>query len=125
MTPSDRLSRQTLLLNLYELQKTLSSARTAARTAAAAVDARRKTGDTATPETAARLSQLQADATAQLNTAANVSRAIEGYSGLPTADQRRQAGWAFDDARKTIDELNALLRTESLPGSVRPLPAKR
>ena len=125
MTPSDRLSRQTLLLNLYELQKTLSSARAAARTAAGTVETRRKAGETATPDTAARLSQLQADASAQLNTAATVSRAIEAYSGLPTTDQRRQAGWAFDDARKTIDELNGLLRAEGLPASVRPLPEKR
>lgn len=126
MTLSDRLSRQALLLNLYELQKSLASARTAARTATGQVEARRKGAPSPIPDAAARLSQIQADATSQLNTAANLSRAIEGYSGLATADQRRQIDWAFDDARKTIDELSDLLQSEGLPSSVRALlPARR
>jgi photosystem II stability/assembly factor-like uncharacterized protein len=115
---ADRLTRQTLLLNLYELQKTLASARAAARTATGQVDALRNDGKTVKSTAGPRLSQIQAEITSQLNTAAGVSRAIEGYSGLPTADQRLQIDWAFDDARKMIDELNGMLRSEGLPSTV-------
>jgi len=95
---ADRRARQTTLLNLYELQKSLTVARATTATARVASDTR--------------LAQLQAEITAELNTASTLSRAIEGYSGLPTNDQRRQVEWVVDDARKTVDTLNQVLRTE-------------
>ena len=104
---ADRRTRQTLLLNLYELEKTLGRARAAARTA---TDAANKGG---VSETGNQLATLQADITTTLNTASGLSRAIEGYSGLPTTDQRRQLDWAFQDASKAIDALNRVLSTES------------
>ena len=48
-----------------------------------------------------------------LRHAANtLSRSIEGYSGLPTADQRRQIDWAFSDAREAIDALNRAMDSD-------------
>ena len=109
---SDRRARQAALLNLYQLQKSLALARATTATARVAAD----TG----------LAQLQAEITAELNTASALSRAIEGYSGLPTSDQRDQIDWVLDDAAKTIAALNRVLRTEMpAPARLMAIPAKR
>jgi hypothetical protein len=76
---ADRRTRQTALLNLYALQKSL------------------------------------ADLVAQSNAINSLSRAIEGYSGLPTADQYRQLDWAFEDAAKAVEALNRMLQTDTAP----------
>jgi len=83
---TDRRARQAVLLEVYGLQKTLVAARTAARQES---DARRGQSS--------RLQPSQAELTTELTAATALSRAIEGYSGLPTADQRRQIGWLFDE----------------------------
>ena len=87
-----------------------------------------KTTDGATARAGAdtRLAQLQAEIAAELMTASALSRAIEGYSGLPTSDQRRQIDWVVDDGSKTVDALNRVLRTE-MPAPAPPMdiPAKR
>jgi hypothetical protein len=95
---ADRRARQAALLMLYELEKSLSAARASSATARVGADTR--------------LAQLQAEIAAELNTASALSRAIEGYSGLPTSDQRRQIEWVVDDGSKTLDALNRVLRTE-------------
>jgi hypothetical protein len=110
----DRRTRQTALVNLYELQKSLDAARSAMT---AALNHR---------DVSSGLLPLQGEIASELNTAGTLSRAIEGYSGLPTADQRRQLDWLFEDASKTIASMNRLLqsdvRTPSRPVSP---PAKR
>ena len=58
---------------------------------------------------------MQADLVAQFNAVNSLSRAIEGYSGLPTADQRRQLDWAFDDAARAIAAMNTVLQTDTAP----------
>jgi hypothetical protein len=67
-----------VLLNLYELQKSLVAARSAMTAASNQRDV------------SSGLLPLQAQIASELNTAGVLSRAVEGYSGLPTADQRRQ-----------------------------------
>jgi photosystem II stability/assembly factor-like uncharacterized protein len=110
----DRRTRQTALVNLYELQKSLVAARS---TMSAASNQR---------DVSSGLLPLQVEIASELNTAGTLSRAIEGYSGLPTADQRRQLDWIFEDASKTIAAMNRVLqsdlRTPSRPVSP---PAKR
>jgi len=96
---ADRRARQAALLTLYELEKSLSAARASSATARVGADTR--------------LAQLQAEIAAELNTASALSRAIEGYSGLPTSDQRRQIEWVVEGGSKTIDALNRVLRTET------------
>ena len=66
-------------------------------------------------DTASRLTRVQSDLVAQFNAVSNLSRAIEGYSGLPTGDQRRQLDSAFDDAARAIDALNRVLQTDTAP----------
>jgi len=65
------------------------------------------------------LAQLQAEVSAEINAAAALSRAIEGYSGLPTSDQRRQIEWLLDDAARSVGALNRVLHTDM------PLPRPR
>ena len=111
---ADRRTRQTALVNLYELQKSLVAARSTLTTASNQRDV------------SSGLLPLQAQVASELNTAGTLSRAIEGYSGLPTADQRRQLDWLFDDASKTIAAINRVLQSDVRTPS-RPVgpPAKR
>ena len=66
---------------------------------------------------------MQADLVTQFNAVNNLSRAIEGYSGLPTADQRRQIDWAFDDAARAVEAMNRVLQTDTTPSRLT-VPAK-
>ena len=109
---ADRRTRQTALLKLYELQKSLAVARATSASARVAADTR--------------LGQLQSEIAAELNTASALSRAIEGYSGLPTSDQRRQIDWVRDDAAATVEALNQVLRTElPVPARLEAPPPRR
>ena len=110
---ADRQARQAALINLYDLQKTLAAARTASRFAITRLDALKR-ADNSEKSLQTRVSQLQAEITAELTTASALSRAIEGYSGLPTADQRRQIDWVFHDVSTTVEMLNALLRNDPI-----------
>ena len=110
----DRRARQAALLNIYDLQKSLGAARTAARAAEAQTAAIGKdVGKGPLDKIANEISRMTADIDRALNAATGLSRVIEAYSGLPTADQRRQIDWAFEDATKTIEEVNRLLQTEA------------
>ena len=60
-----------------------------------------------------RLTQIQSTIASQLTSIANLSRAIEGYSGVPTADQHRHVGSAFDEVAKIVSELSRLLRADT------------
>ncbi|OLB62593.1 MAG: hypothetical protein AUI11_04965 [Acidobacteria bacterium 13_2_20CM_2_66_4] len=111
---ADRRVRQTSLLKLYELEKATAAARDAARGALDRAALARSASE------GSALTRLQSDLTTMLNTAANLTRAIDGYSGAPTADQRRQIEWIFDDATKTIGELNRVLNADSRPPIVLP-----
>ncbi|HET6957498.1 MAG TPA: hypothetical protein VFI56_12975 [Vicinamibacterales bacterium] len=113
---ADRRIRQTALLNLYALQKSLSAARVAGATAAGQLDTPGGRGlYSSRADAASRLTRVQADLVAQFNTVTSLSRAIEGYSGLPTADQRKQIDWAFEDAGRAIEAMNRVLQTDTAP----------
>jgi photosystem II stability/assembly factor-like uncharacterized protein len=125
---ADRADRQKALVSLYELEKTLGQARGAARTVAAETETIRKDlisstdggsraatiGDIAGQfeKVAARTVQVRDEIERQLNDVTQLSRAVEGYSGQPTADQRREVDWAYEDATATIQDLNRLLDTD-------------
>jgi photosystem II stability/assembly factor-like uncharacterized protein len=114
---SDRRTRQSALMDLYDLQKTLAAARKAARTLVAQAESVRK--DLAKPAAALdaladRVTRLQSELNTQMNTASGLSRSIEGYSGLPTSDQKRQIDWAFEDATKSVAALNTAIQTDAL-----------
>ncbi|MBZ5559097.1 MAG: glycosyl hydrolase [Acidobacteriia bacterium] len=125
MTDADRRARQSVLLSLYDLQKTLGSARAAARAAIGELDALGRGRSVVDEGMEGRLAQAQTEIAAHLGTATSLSRAIEGYSGLPTADQRRQLDWAFDDVSRIVAALNRVLT--DLPSKPTPIaaPARR
>ena len=113
---ADREMRQSALVDLYQLQKTLASARKAARMLAAQTETMKK--EVAAPvgsldALADHLSRIQADLGAHANAASGLSRSIEGYSGLPTADQRRQIDWLFEDTTGGVTALNHVIQTEA------------
>jgi hypothetical protein len=110
-------------LNLYALQKSLATARAAGTTAAGQLDAPDRSNQTSRAEISSRLTQVRAELVAQFNAVNGLSRAIEGYSGLPTADQRRQLDWAFENAAKTVEALNRVLQTDTSPSRLT-VPAK-
>jgi len=120
---ADRRTRQTVLLNLYALQKSLTAARAAGATAVGQLDAPGRTTQASRAEVSSRLTQVQSELVAQFNAVNGLSRAIEGYSGLPTADQRRQLDWAFEDAAKAVEALNRVLQTDTAPSRLT-VPAK-
>ncbi len=83
----DRRARQAALLKLYELEKAIGAARTAGR------------ADDAT------VARLHSELSVALTTASSLTRAIDGFSGAPTSDQRRQIEWIADDVAKTVGQL--------------------
>jgi photosystem II stability/assembly factor-like uncharacterized protein len=106
VSDADRRTRMTALMKLYELQRALGRFRTSTRETFS-----RTTGQTATDgsragDGAARAQQLQNEISAELNTINTLARAIDAYSGAPTADQQRQIGWAQDDVSRILAELN-------------------
>ena len=107
----DRHTRQAALVELHDLVKSLAAGRASVAGAIARSDGAKNARDE-TPDAEHRLRALQTDLTAQINAAAALSRSIEGYSGVPTADQRRQIDWAFEDAQETIGALNRALHTD-------------
>ncbi len=92
---------------LYEIEKSLIAARTKARALGPADStARGADADSA----AARITRARAELDRELANANAVSRQIEGWSGVPTADQRQQVSDLVSDSRKAIAEVERLAR---------------
>jgi hypothetical protein len=117
---ADRAARQTVLMAIYDWSKALGEARLAAR----ALTAQRDSMKAELPA-GAQLDSLNARIG---RTATAIDRAfialngqrgpIEGWSGQPTADQRKAVGYGIDDARKAITDLNKLVTTD-IPAAYR------
>src|SRR4051812_385336 len=109
---ADRRGRQAALLDLYALMKTLGAARVAAGSGVAHAEATNRAASGDRQDPAEKFRALRAQLGTLINAANTLSRTIEGYSGLPTADQRRQIDWAFGDAREAIDALNRAMDSD-------------
>ena len=112
---ADRAARQTVLLAIYDWTKALGEARLAAR----ALTAQRDSIKADLPNAGAQVDSLNAriprvgTAIDRAFQSLNGQRGpIEGWSGQPTSDQRKAVGYAIDDARKAINDLNKLISTE-------------
>jgi hypothetical protein len=116
---ADRSARQLILMRIYESTKTLGDARVAVRSLVGQRDSIAADFGAGRADTLnTRIARLAADIDRAL-TAINGQRApIEGWSGLPTADQQRALGFAVDDARKAVTELNKLIATD-IPAAYR------
>ncbi len=86
----DRTARQGAAQWAYGLQKTLVAARAATRDASPAADD----------------AMLQSELTRLIGIAGSLVRGVEGFDGPPTADQRRQMQWAYEDATRAIAAVN-------------------
>lgn len=117
-TAADRAARQAILMNVYEWTHSLGEARILARALTAQAS-------TLTSDLAGAADSINAQATRAATdidrgfAAVNAQRSpIESWSGLPSVDQRRALGYALDDARKAIGDLNRLVTT-SIPAAYR------
>jgi hypothetical protein len=119
---ADRRARQAVLMSIYGMQKTLSTALHAAQTLSGQIDSIRKDltsgeADTAkrVDDLAARIAQLPVEINREISAGGSLLRPIESYSGLPTGDQQRQVDWVFEDATKSVNDFNHIVQAE-LPG---------
>jgi photosystem II stability/assembly factor-like uncharacterized protein len=105
----ERHARQALVMSVYAVQKQLAAAHTAAR-AVSAQSADFKNdfagGGAKTDSLIARVGRLQADVDRSIAASGASTRPIETWSGAANLDQRKQIGYAIDDANKAIAELN-------------------
>ena len=112
---ADRAARQTVLMAIYDWTKVLGEARLAARALSAqrdSIKADLPSGGTQVDSLNARIGRAAA-AIDRAFIAVNGQRGpIEGWSGQPTLDQRKAVGYAIDDARKAINDLNKLVTTD-------------
>jgi hypothetical protein len=119
---ADRRARQAVLMSIYGMQKTLSTALHAAQALSGQIDSIRKdlTSEEAVTtkrvdDLAARIAQLPLEINREISAGGSLLRPIETYSGLPTGDQQRQVDWVFEDATKSVNDLNHMVQTE-IPG---------
>jgi photosystem II stability/assembly factor-like uncharacterized protein len=110
---TERAARQALLMQVYDWTHTLGEARGAVRALMAQRDTlKSELGGAPADSLNARVTRLSADVDRAFN-AVNAQRSpIEGWSGLPSVDQRKSLGYALDDARKVTGELNRLVATD-------------
>ena len=110
---TERAARQALLMQVYDWTRTLGEARAAVRALIAQRDTiKSELGDARADSLNARVTRLGADVDRAFN-AVNAQRSpIEGWSGPPTADQRKSLEYALDDARQATAELNRLVSTD-------------
>ena len=116
-SPSDRAARQTVLMRIYEWTRALGAARSVARGLVAQRDSLRADLGAATADSlSARMVRDAASIDRAFN-AVNAERGpIEGWSGVPTIDQRRIVDNAIEDARGAMTDLNKLISSE-VPGA--------
>ena len=134
MTPADREARQSVIMSLYGLQKTLLTARGASRALLQQADGIKQDlarGGAQVDSLLKRVTQTDAELDRLMSLAGSIARNIESLNAAPLADQRQQAAWAFADASRAITMLNRTTQTD-LPalysqhgGGARPRTAAR
>jgi hypothetical protein len=112
---ADRAARQIVLLGIYDWTKAVGQARLAVRALTSqrdSIKADLSANATQADSLNARIGRV-ATSIDRAFLALNGQRGpIEGWSGQPTADQRKAVNYAIDDARKAIMDLNKLVTTE-------------
>lgn len=115
---ADRAARQTLLMNIYRWTQALGDARAGARSLVAQSQTLRSDLGARADSVNARTDRAAAELDRAFN-AVNAQRApIEGWSGLPSVDQRRALGFALDDAKQALADFNRLV-TAGIPAAYR------
>jgi hypothetical protein len=110
MSSADRAARQAILMRIYDWTRALGNARVAARQLVQERDALQSDlGPTRADSLGARITRLAASVDQAFASVNGHRSAIEGWSGMPTLDQRTSLGYAVDDGRKAIADLNGLV----------------
>jgi len=112
---ADRAARQTVLMAIYDWTKVLGEARVAARALTGQRDSIKADLASAGAQIDSLNARIGRTATAidRALLAVNAERGpIEGWSGQPTSDQRKAVGYAIEDARKAINDLNKLVTAD-------------
>jgi hypothetical protein len=114
---TDRAARQVILLRVYDWTKSLANARSAAR-ALIEQSSAFKTDVAQADSLNARITRVATELD-RVFAAMNGQRGpIEGWSGLPSVDQRKSLGYAIEDAGKAVATLNRLTATD-IPAAYR------
>jgi photosystem II stability/assembly factor-like uncharacterized protein len=115
MTPADREARQSVIMSLYGLQKTLLTARGASRALLQQADGIKQDlarGGVQVDSVLKRIAQTDAELDRLMSLAGSIARNIESLNAAPLGDQRQQAAWAFADASRAIAMLNRTSQTD-------------
>lgn len=128
-SPADRAARQAVLMRMYEWTRTLGAARSIARSLGARRDSLKADAPADADSLNARIARDAAGVDRAFS-AMNAQRGpIEGWSGVPTIDQRKAVDAAVEEARTSVTDLNKLISADipaayqrtgkTWPGSVR------
>jgi hypothetical protein len=111
-TAADRASRQATLMRIYDWTKTIGAARAAARSLTSQRDSLKADLGAPADSLNARIARASGTLDRSFNEINGLRAPIEGWSGVPTVDQQKLLGFAIDDARKAMADLNRLSGTE-------------
>ncbi|HEY4130350.1 MAG TPA: hypothetical protein VGM50_07010, partial [Gemmatimonadaceae bacterium] len=115
---ADRARRQTILMSIYDWTKALGNARIAARALIQQRDAIKADLGAPADSLDARVTRLGTSVD-RAYTAVNAQRnPIEGWSGMPTVDQRHAVERGTTEGRAALAELNKLVNTD-IPAAYR------
>ncbi len=116
----DRQVRQDAMMQLYSLQKELVRDGAAAQALEGEQDAIKRDltangagGATARADSLnVRVQHIAAEIDRVIGVAGTITRALESFNSVPTADQRSQMAWVFDDAVRAVTMLNHASQAE-------------
>ncbi len=122
ITQRDRTAQHAAVMSAYALQEQLGSAREAAQALSIQLTPIRQYLNTAgdggksalqiLDKVSPEITRLQGEIGRTLQMAARAQSAIDAYPGVPTAAQTRDLDWAWDDAAKSVTDLNRILHDE-------------
>ncbi len=119
ISDADRKTRYRSVMSAYTLQQQLLPVRDAAQALATSLGSMRlslsaagdgaraalATADKLAPE----VSRISGEVSRTLAAATRVEEAIDGFDGLPTAQQLRELDWAWEDATASVTALNKVI----------------
>ncbi|MCG6957816.1 MAG: hypothetical protein LJF04_17640 [Gemmatimonadetes bacterium] len=111
-TAADRAERQALLMKIYDWTKTLGQAHAAATQLTSQHDAFVTDLGAAADSVNARIARVSTAVDRAFNGVDGQQSPIEGWSGLPSVDQRKALDYALEAANAAVVELNQLVTTD-------------
>jgi len=118
MSAADRAARQALLMRAYDWTKALGNALSGTRELTSQRDQLKNDLAGKSDSINARIARVSADLSRAFNAVTGQRAPIEGWSGLPSSDQRKSYDTAMEDARKALADFNALVGTD-IPAAYR------